>query len=100
MSDYDTPNVPPATPPAIDPDADPVSARELARKDGDSEVNSAVEGHSASNEANRSLAGDMESTEGSERADLNRRLSKREALDGAGEQALDGSRPETLLPPD
>ena len=97
MPDYDEPRLPPATPPTIDPDADPVSARDLARDDGDSEANAPRGGRSASNEVGDPPQG---FEEGGERAELNRKLSRRHALDGAGEGTLDAARPETLLPPD
>ncbi len=84
-SDYDTPKVPPATPPVIDPDVDPIDARELAQDDGDSD-------HDGS-----TLAGEKKAAE---RTALNERLAKRDARDGMGEQGMDATSPETLLPPD
>lgn len=85
MPDYDKPKVPPATPPVIDPNVSPVEARELAQRDGDSES-----------------SGSVEATEkdAAERTELNKRLAKRGARDGMGEQGHDAATPETLLPPD
>lgn len=85
MADYDKSHIPPATPPTIDPDADPVEARELADDDGDYD--------------NRgdALADRPEAEIDSERS---QELSRRDKLDGAGEQELDSMAPETLLPPD
>jgi len=80
---YDKPHKPKATPPAIDPDADPKSSEEM-EAEGESE-GPALGHRSDPDEINTELSDE---------------LKKRQARDGSGEQSLDSSRPETLLPPD
>ncbi|MGB7372008.1 hypothetical protein [Erythrobacter sp.] len=80
---YDKPRKPEATPPAIDPDAKPKSSGEM-ESEGEREGD-VLKGRSNPDEIDTELSDE---------------LKKRQARDGSGEQALDSSSPETLLPPD
>jgi hypothetical protein len=90
MADYEKPDLPPATPPTVDPKANPVSARELADDEGDSDADVHDEASQKREGGEDALAKDRH----------DKKLAERDKMDGAGEQALDSMKPETLLPPD
>lgn len=80
---YDRPAKPEATPPAIDPDMKPKTSSEM-------EAEGEREGQTL---RHRSHPDEIDT-------ELSDRLRKRQSRDGEGEQTLDASKPETLLPPD
>lgn len=93
MTNYTMPKVPPATPPVIEANASAKDARDRADLEGDSD-------RSGANKPASEPADEKESKRAQEIIEANEAISRGNAKDGAGEQALDAMTPGTLLPPD
>lgn len=85
MADYETPHVPPTTPPVVNPDVKPKTSAEM-EEDGEAEGET------------------LDHRDTPDEIDIETEKALKPAMDGGrdgkGEQGLDVSRSETLLPPD